>query len=207
MNMEETRLMMILKGVIIGLSIAAPVGPIGVLCMKRTINQGKLYGAASGLGAASADVVYGLIAAVGLTLITEFLLDQQVWIQLVGGIFLIYLGLQSIRTKANHTNEMKERRGLLGAYITTFFLTLTNPMTILSFLGVFAGISSMDTLKGSSLQVVLGIFIGSMLWWVLLTLIVGMIRQSLSAKSMIWINRISGLVLTLFGMISIINVI
>ncbi|MCM3629916.1 LysE family translocator [Paenibacillus glycanilyticus] len=192
------------SGVLVGLSIAAPVGPIGVLCMKRTINQGRPYGVLSGLGAASADAVYGLIAAVGFTALTNVLVDQQLWIRLIGGIFLCYLGYQSIRALPASGHDPQLNNGLLKAYLTTFFLTLTNPMTILSFVAIFAGIQhSADATIGDSLLLVLGIFLGSVLWWLTLATLVGTVRRALNQRAMRWINVLSGILLLAFGIWSI----
>ncbi|MWC27567.1 LysE family translocator [Paenibacillus sp. MMS18-CY102] len=194
----------LLKGIIIGLSIAAPVGPIGILCMKRTLNQGRTFGLITGLGAATADVAYGLIAAVGFAFITEQLLAWQIWIRLIGGLFLCYLGLQSLRSKPlQHDEEALPRGHLFTAYLTTFFLTATNPMTILSFLGIFAGVNAAGTSHASSIYLVFGIFVGSMLWWLLLTAMVGWIRDTLTSGAMMWINRVSGCLLIGFGLFAI----
>src|SRR5512143_860107 len=130
-----------LRGLIIGFSIAAPVGPIGVLCIRRTLSDGRLYGFVSGLGAATADACYGTIAALGLTIVSTFLVEQANWLRLLGGLYLCYLGLKTFRSRpADRAVEATTREhGLLGAYASTLFLTLTNPLTILSFLAVFAG--------------------------------------------------------------------
>ncbi|EFM12692.1 Lysine exporter protein (LYSE/YGGA) [Paenibacillus curdlanolyticus YK9] len=195
----------LLKGIMIGLSIAAPVGPIGILCMKRTLNQGRAFGIVSGFGAATADAVYGLIAAVGFTLITEQLLAYQTWIRLIGGLFLCYLGLQAIVAKPQlpHQEDAASSRHLLAAYLTTFFLTIMNPMTILSFLGVFAGVNAAGASHGRAVTMVVGIFVGSMLWWLLLAIMVGLIRDTLTRGAMVAINRISGCLLVGFGLYAI----
>ncbi|MGO4106098.1 LysE family translocator [Paenibacillus sp. YAF4_2] len=194
------------SGVVVGLSIAAPVGPIGVLCMKRTINQGRRYGFLSGLGAASADAVYGLIAAIGFTTLTNLLVEQQMWISLIGGLFLCYLGYQSVKALPIGNQEIPLNSGLLRAYLTTFFLTLTNPMTILSFVAIFAGIQhSTEATTGDSLLLVLGIFFGSLLWWLQLAVVIGAIRQALNQTVMRGISILSGIVLLLFGVWSIVS--
>lgn len=192
-----------LKGIMIGLSIAAPVGPIGVLCIRRTINQGRLYGFVSGMGAASADAVYGLIAALGFNIITQLLVEQQLWIRLIGGLFLCYLGYQAMKTTTRDSVDTGISSRLTSAYGTTFVLTLTNPLTILSFIGVFAGISTAEPQTLGSLGMVAGIFIGSLLWWLLLSVIVGSARRMLNGKAVQWINRLSGMVLILFGLFSV----
>src|SRR3712207_2953311 len=129
-----------LEGIIIGLAIAAPVGPIGVLCIRRTLADGRTSGFVSGLGAATADAVYGAIAAFGLTLITDFLLGGASWLRLVGGAFLLYLGIKTFLARPAERAAEVRGGGLPGAYASTLFLTLTNPTTILSFVAIFAGL-------------------------------------------------------------------
>ncbi|RAP77990.1 LysE family translocator [Paenibacillus montanisoli] len=197
-----------LKGIIIGLSIAAPVGPIGILCMKRTINQGRLYGLMAGLGAATADGIYGLIAAFGFDAIASGLMAQQLWIRLIGGLFLCYLGYQSFRSGAADAGaEPRLSRNAAAAYATTFLLTLTNPMTILSFLGIFAGLNVMQASAADSITLVIGVFAGSMLWWLFLSVVIGAIRQTLNARAMRWINRLSAVILLAFGLYSLYQVV
>src|SRR5512147_916819 len=129
-----------LQGLILGFSIAAPVGPIGVLCIRRTLADGRMSGLVSGLGAATADAIYGSVAAFGLTFISGFLIDQKLWLGLLGGAFLCYLGLRTFLSQPAQQVALAQGQGLVGAYGSTFFLTLTNPMTILSFMAMFAGI-------------------------------------------------------------------
>src|SRR4051812_8188873 len=126
-----------LKGLLIGFSIAAPVGPIGVLCIQRTLSYGRLSGLLTGLGAATADGVYGAVAAFGLTVVSSFLTGQQFWFQLIGGAFLFYLGAKNFKATPATKAASKEHKGLLFDYISTVFLTLTNPATILSFVAIF----------------------------------------------------------------------
>jgi threonine/homoserine/homoserine lactone efflux protein len=193
------------KGLLIGLSIAAPVGPIGVLCIRRTLAQGRIVGFVSGLGAATADGIYGLIAGFGLTVITNFLIGQQFWIQLIGGLFLCYLGFKTLRSKANFTQSDTQKKNIVNAFLSVLFLTLTNPMTILSFIAIFAGlgISSSDSNIISSVILVLGVFCGSTLWWVILSSGVGLFRSRISDQSLTVINRLSGLIIMIFGGIAL----
>jgi threonine/homoserine/homoserine lactone efflux protein len=130
----------LLRGLAIGFSIAAPIGPIGILCMRRTLVQGRVSGILSGLGAASADAIYGCIAALGLTLISDLLITQQSWLRLIGGVFLCYLGIKTFLSNPSENATSIRRYGLAGAYASTFLLTLANPLTILSFAAVFAGL-------------------------------------------------------------------
>ena len=194
-----------LRGLIIGLSIAAPVGPIGVLCIRRTLAQGRGYGLASGLGAATADAVYGCVAGVGLTFISSFLVNQQMWLRLVGGAFLCYLGVKTLLAKPAEEAAETRGTGLLGAYGSTFFLTLTNPMTILSFAAIFAGLGVAETGGdyASAAILVLGVFAGSALWWLLLSGGVSLFRSKFTPQALVWVNLISGLVVVGFGVFAL----
>jgi threonine/homoserine/homoserine lactone efflux protein len=196
-----------LRGLLIGISIAAPVGPIGVLCIRRTLAEGRFSGFISGMGAASADAIYGIIAGFGLTFISGFLVSQQNWLSLLGGIFLCYLGIRTFLSTPSEKAAQAESRGLLRNYLSIFVLTLTNPMTILSFAAIFAGLglanSPGDYFSASLL--VLGVFCGSALWWLLLSFGVSLFRNRVTPQWMIWINRVSGLVVFAFGVLALAN--
>jgi threonine/homoserine/homoserine lactone efflux protein len=194
---------LLIKGFIIGFSIAAPVGPIGVLCIRRTLVNGRLAGLLSGLGAATADAVYGAIAGFGLTVIAGFLLRQQSWLSLGGGLFLFFLGLKTaFKQPAERLTSTGNGVGLVEAYASTFLLTLTNPATILAFVAIFAGLglASGPRNYASATLVVLGVFAGSALWWLVLSGSVSLLRSQLTPKRLRWVNRLSGLVITLFGL-------
>lgn len=197
------------RGLILGLSIASVVGPMSVLCMQRTLHRGLLYGLVSGLGIATADGVYGSIAAFGLTLITAFLVSQQIWIRLIGGLFLLYLGIRTIFTKPAERATSAKANNFLGAYASTFLLTLTNPLTILSFAAVFAGLGVGATTHSvlSAALVVLGVFSGSTLWWCILTGSLSLLRGKFTSAWLLWINRISGGVITIFGLLALLSLI
>jgi threonine/homoserine/homoserine lactone efflux protein len=192
-----------LRSILIGLSIAAPVGPIGVLCIRRTLADGRLHGLVSGLGAATADAFYGFVAAFGLTLISDFLLNQSDWLRLVGGAFLLYLGVRTLRATpaADPALVSPVQRGLFGAYGSTFALTLTNPMTIFAFMGIFAGLGG-DTASSYSAAavMVLGVFAGSALWWLTLSGGVSLLRGRFDTRLLGWVNRLSGVVILLFAL-------
>lgn len=191
----------LLKGLVIGFSIAAPVGPIGVLCIKRTLANGRMSGLVSGLGAATADALYGAIAGFGLTLISAFLLDQQTWIRLVGGAFLCYLGLKTFISKPAEQDVRAHGGNLISAYLSTFVLTLTNPLTILSFAAIFAGLGlgATDGDFASAGILVSGVFLGSAAWWLLLSGGVSLLRQRFDQQVMAWVNRASGVIILGFG--------
>jgi len=198
----------LLRGIILGFSIAAPVGPIGVLCIRRTLAEGRASGLASGLGAATADAIYGCLAAFGLTFISSFLVTQQGWLRLVGGAFLCYLGIRTFLTRPTDQAAPARGKGLIGAYGSTFLLTLTNPMTILSFTAVFAGLGLADTggEYGSATTLVLGVFAGSALWWLGLSSIVSLFRTRFDARALRWINRASGIIIAGFGLFALLSI-
>jgi len=198
----------LLRGLAIGFSIAAPVGPIGVLCIRRTLADGWSAGLVSGLGAASADAIYGCIAGFGLAFISNFLVSQQIWLRLIGGGFLCYLGLKTLLAKPAEQAPVDKRNGLLGAYGSTFILTLTNPMTIISFAAIFAGLGLANTRGNyvSAAVLVLGVFTGSALWWLILSSGVGIFRARFNLHGMQWVNRISGVIIIGFGMFALFSV-
>jgi threonine/homoserine/homoserine lactone efflux protein len=197
-------LSLFLRAFIIGISIAAPVGPIGVLCIRRTLANGKLAGFLSGMGAATADMVYGGIAAFGLTTVTTLLVDNAFWLKIIGGGFLLYLGVKTFLEKpAEHAAQAKQN-GMFSMYLSTFLLTITNPMTILAFAAIFAG-TMLGEKMSSPLVMVAGVFAGSAVWWLTLSLGVGTMRNKLTQIHMTWINRFSGIIITAFGIFALVN--
>lgn len=192
---------LILRGIVIGFSIAAPVGPIGVLCIRRTLAEGRVVGLATGLGAATADALYGCMAAFGLTALTNRLVGAGLWIRLIGGAFLLYLGIRTLLAKPGERAAAASGSGLAGAYLSTFVLTLTNPMTILSFLAVFAalGLGSTHPEPLAAVSLVVGVFVGSALWWLGLSGMVSMLRSKFDSRALRWVNIGSGLVIVAFA--------
>jgi len=194
---------LLVRGYVIGLSIAAVVGPMCVLCMRRTLTHGWRYGVISGLGVATADMLYGALAAFGVTAITSLLVSLQLWIRLIGGGFLIYLGLTAMLSKpAVRSAAAAPATSLPGAYLSILLLTLTNPLTILSFAAVFAGIGlgvGQHT-PLAALLIVIGVASGSASWWALLTGGVSLLRARLTPRWLVWINRFSGCVILAFGL-------
>jgi threonine/homoserine/homoserine lactone efflux protein len=196
---------LIVRGFILGFAIAAPVGPIGLLCIQRTLNQGQLVGLASGLGAATADAFYGAVAAFGLTLVSAFLIEQQFWLALVGGLFLCYLGVRTFLASPAERAANSEAKGIGGAYMSTFLLTITNPMTILAFVAIFAG-AGLAAAGGTALAaawMVVGVFLGSAAWWFLLSGGVSLLRSHINATVLLWVNRAAGAILVIFGVLAI----
>lgn len=193
----------LLAGGLVGFSIAAPVGPIGALTIRRTLADGRLVGLLTGLGAATADAAYGAIAAFGLTFVTSVLVAQQTWLSLLGGAFLCYLGITIFRAAPAAPSPAAPVRSLLAAYASTVLLTLTNPATILSFMGIYAGVGLGGGAAdyGQALAFVAGVFAGSAAWWLLLTFAVASIRERVTATGLRWVNRISGVLLAGFGLV------
>jgi threonine/homoserine/homoserine lactone efflux protein len=196
------------KGLIIGFSIAAPVGPIGILCIRRTMAAGRLYGFLSGIGAATADAFYGSIAAFGLTFISDFLIQQKFWLGLVGGFFLCYLGITTLLSKPSQNSPQVGSGNLVNAYGSTFVLTLTNPLTILSFAAIFVGfgLAKVDRGYNSAALTVFGVFLGSSFWWFLLSSLTGLFRNRINIPMLVWVNRIAGFLIFGFGVSAIISV-
>ncbi len=194
-----------LKGFALGFLIAAPVGPIGVLCIRRTLADGRLIGFLSGLGAATADMTYGSVAAFGLTAVQNMLAAQQFWLHLIGGIFLIYLGIRTfVMRPVEKPASSGMARGALSAYLSTLGLTLTNPATILSFTVIFAGLRLAET-NGSiaaATFLVTGVFLGSCTWWLTLSSIVGSFRERFTQEWLVWVNRLAGAVIAGFGAVA-----
>jgi threonine/homoserine/homoserine lactone efflux protein len=203
--------MLLLRGIIIGFSIAAPVGPIGVLCIRRTLAEGRVSGFVSGLGAATADAIYGCVAGFGLTFVSKTLTNPQVqvWLRLIGGLFLCYLGIRTLLSRPSEQAASAQGNGLMGAYGSTLFLTLTNPMTILSFAAIFAGlgVASAGRSYGSATTLVLGVFAGSGLWWFALSGLANLFRNRLDSGTLQWINRISGIIIAGFGAAALVSLI
>lgn len=199
------------RGFVIGLSVAAPVGPMAVLCIRRTLARGRAAGMLSGFGIATADALYGAIAAFGLTSVSSLLIDLQDLVRLIGGAFLIWLGWKTLRTRAAAVSISADRGGAhgAGAYLSTFGLTLTNPTTILSFVAIFSGIGfvSDDVGTASAAALVVGVFSGSALWWVFLICATAILRGQLTAGRLTAVNRLSGLVILTFGGIALLSVI
>lgn len=197
------------KGIVLGLSIAAPVGPISILCVKKTMSSGFKIGLISGLGAATADAVYGIIAGLGLSAITAFLMDYRTVLQILGGLFISYLGIKSLLLASGTENaEPAPRKSSLNSYMVTFLLTLSNPMTIIFFLGVFgaSGVLLSHTSTGMPLLVG-GIFLGSALWWVFLTWITALFKINLTEGRfrLALFNKLAGLVMLCFGVIALVE--
>jgi threonine/homoserine/homoserine lactone efflux protein len=195
----------LLKGIAIGFSLAAPVGPIGVLCIRRTLAHGSKRGLIVGLSAASADMLYGMVAAFGVTLVSDFISSQQHWIRLVGGFVLLILGYRTFRSHPATDTEINGTNGHTRLFISTFLLTLTNPMTMFAFAAVFAGIGVEKVLSShwSATLLVAGVFLGSMSWFTLLTALVHFFKEKVTHDGIVLVNRIAGSLLILFSVFAL----
>jgi threonine/homoserine/homoserine lactone efflux protein len=198
----------LVQGWLLGFAIAAPVGPIGVLCIRRTLSDGRLVGFLSGLGAATADMLYGAVAAFGITAVQTLLVEQQTWLHIVGGVFLLYLGARTFfALPAAQAASVRDGQSRLLAYLSTLGLTLTNPATILSFTLIFAGFrlgASTGDLSSAALLVT-GVFLGSASWWLFLSGVVGMLRQRFTPGWMRWVNRLAGTLILVFGVAALLQ--
>jgi threonine/homoserine/homoserine lactone efflux protein len=198
--MATQLLLDLIKGAIVGVVIALPLGPVGVLCVRRTLFEGPSYGFVSGLGAATADSLFGVIAGFGLTIVRDFLLGYQDWLGVGGGVFLLVVGIRALARAPEAELGPVGDEALFAAYASTFALTITNPITILAFAAIFAqiGVSSESGYLDTGLLVI-GVFLGSLIWWLGLSFGIAALHRRLGFFNLAWLNRISGAVLALSG--------
>jgi threonine/homoserine/homoserine lactone efflux protein len=199
-----------LKAVLIGFFLAVPIGPVNLLCIRRTLLGGRIIGFISGLGAAVADTFFAFAAAFGLSFVTNFYLQEEKWLQFGGGIFICILGIASILS--NNSGQLEKNgigRGGVQAFFSSFFLTLTNPITILAFAAAFAGFGliSQDEGRTSAALAVTGVFLGSTVWWFTISTISSILRKRLNGHVIHRITQISGAVIALFGVLILFGVI
>jgi threonine/homoserine/homoserine lactone efflux protein len=189
----------LLKGLGIGFAIAAPIGPINLLCLRRSLTEGRRVGFVSGLGAAAADTTYAALAAVGVTTVISFVLGHSVWLHLFGGLFLVVLGVLTMRAQPPPRATVAPIRvgRFRGVFFSTYLLTLTNPMVLIAFTGAFAafGLDWQSSRALDVLELIGGVFVGSSLWWLTLTMLAGTFRHHLDDGRLRWINRIAGAVM------------
>ena len=193
------------KGLIVGFCLAAPVGPIAAICVQRTIAKRWLSGIVSGLGAAAADAVYGAVAAFGATIISEFLITEHEWLQRVGGVILLMLGarLLLMRPVERTNGGAPKNRGLAGDFLSTFVLTLTNPMTFVAFAAIFAtmGIGAVHGRPMLTAELVGGVFAGSAFWWIVLCAGAFALRRHFDFKRLVFVNRATGVFVIAVGLV------
>ncbi len=198
----------LLKGAIIGFSLAAPIGPVGMMCIRRTLTHGHLRGFVSGLGAATADSVYAIVAAFGITLISNFIIAHEYSIRLVGGILLILLGIRTLLIHPVEKDPENRLNGHAGAYATMFLLTFTNPMTLFAFAVVFAGIGA-GSAVGNTLTatfLVAGVFLGSALWFLFITTAVHIYKDKFKLWGLKIVNMIAGSFILLCGIVVLVSI-
>jgi threonine/homoserine/homoserine lactone efflux protein len=194
-------LYLLLKGIAIGIAIAAPVGPVAILCIRRTIFYGRRYGFASGLGAVTADMVFGTIASFGVVAISDPLIAHQTVLRIVGAVFLLVLGIATWRRRPPKGDSQTSGQ-LARSYLSALFLTITNPITILAFTAIFAGfdVIGADMSYVDGLELLLGVLTGTLAWWGSLTLFAGLFRRREPDEEFAWLYHLSGGLLIVFGL-------
>lgn len=193
----------LLKGLAAGLAISASVGPVNVLCLSRTLTKGRKAGLISGFGAATADTIYGAIAGFSIQWVVGFLLREENWIRLFGGMLLIALGVFYYLRRPKGLRETREEKTTQSDWVSAFFLNLTNPATVLSFMAVLTALGFSERTWWQDFTLVLGIFAGAMLWWTTLAAVVDHFRDQLSDGFTVWMNRVAGVAIGGFGVVTL----
>ena len=190
------------SGIAAGFVIAFPVGPVGVLCIRKALADGRGAAFVAGLGAAVADTFYGAVAALGISVILDFIIGHQYSLRAVGGVVLTLIGLQTFRSRPVLGCAPAKGAGLVKDFVSTFLITLTNPATILAFLSVFATVGAFHAKRSvyESWVLILGVFLGSALWWLVLSGAVSAVRSRFSQVWLTWTNRVSGILLVVSGL-------
>jgi threonine/homoserine/homoserine lactone efflux protein len=201
---------LLLKGLAVGLVVAVPLGPVGLLCTQRVLANGRMHGLVSGLGAATADAIYACISAFGLTLVSGFMVQQSMWFRLFAGFFICLLGIRIFLVKRTKGGPLAEKLCHFNNYVSTLLISLSNPMSFLVIAGLFAGlgITGLGAKRGDSVLPVAGVFLGSMFWWITLSIFVGMLHKRLGDNTLGSLARIfGGIIITIGIAIIIITVI
>jgi threonine/homoserine/homoserine lactone efflux protein len=198
----------LLKGLIIGFAMAVPIGPLGIMCIRKTLAEGHSRGMIIGLGAATADSIFGAIAAFGLTFISDAIVNQHMWLHLIGGGLLLFLGIRTFRAKRKDAIVPFDNQGLFPSYVSSFLLALTNPVTIFAFVAVFAAFGlGHKLIIVSACILVLGVFVGSCLWFLALGYVSTLFRHKLDSDGLRWVNRISGVLIIASGIAALVSTI
>ncbi len=202
-------LTLFLKGLVIGFVIAAPVGPINIMCVRRTIVHGRMAGLVSGIGAAVADTLLGAIAIFGLAFVMQFVIEERFWLALAGAIFLAILGFRSLFRRPPKLVSARDPTSLIGDFTSTLFLTLSNPITILSFFGIFAafGVNPDEVIGPDDWAALLGVFAGAMAWWLTVIGLAGMFHGRFTETGLMWANRVTGIIMLAFAAVVLVEVV
>jgi threonine/homoserine/homoserine lactone efflux protein len=192
------------KGLFLGLLVSVPLGPVGVMCIQRTINRGLKSGIVSGLGAAAADTFYAIIAGVGFGFIVSFINREKYWIQLIGAIVILAIAVKTFYTNpaVELRNQRNKKKKPMEEFLSVFFITLSNPVPFFVFLASFAGFNMMDenTNYLSGILLIGGIFTGAIAWWYILSLVISKFRSRIRLKNIWWLNKIMGVIIFICGL-------
>jgi threonine/homoserine/homoserine lactone efflux protein len=190
-----------IKGLLVGIIVAAPMGPVNILCIHRTITCGRIAGLTAGMGAALGDAAFALVAALGITAVSAFVEAHEAWFRVPGGIMLLILGFKLWLSHPHYEQRDTNGQSLLRSLFATFLLTISNPITIAAFLALFVAWGMSSGLNmGASAEVVLGVLAGSAMWWVALVIIIGMLHRKIEDRYMLLLNRITAGAVVAFGL-------
>ena len=205
---QVTILDLLVKGIIVGVVVSAPLGPVGVLCIQRTLNKGRWYGFVTGLGAALSDICYALLTGYGMSFMDELILKHQMFLQVVGSIMLLAFGIYTFRSNpVKSLRPTSNNRGsLLHNFVTAFFVTLSNPLIIFLFIGLFARFSFVMPGSPLGFQLVgyLAIILGALIWWFSITYFVNKVRTRFNVRGIWILNRIIGVVVVIASVVGIV---
>lgn len=195
--------MLLLKSIILGFSVSAPVGPIGLLCIQRVLSHGKAAGILTGFGAVTANIIYASIAAFGFSVVSAFLIEQQLLLRIIGAVFLFYLGNITFLKQPAGTAANLRAECHLGMYLSTFLLMITNPVTILNFAAMFAGLGFDQAAEAemAAMTLIIGVLIGAATWWVFLSFAVSLFKNKITPYLGL-VNKIAGILMIILGILS-----
>jgi threonine/homoserine/homoserine lactone efflux protein len=200
---------LLIKGIFMGLLVSIPPGPVGAMCIKRTIHRGIRSGVISGIGAATADTLYAIVASLGVSYVINFIEQERYWIQLVGAAIILLIAIKLFYTNpaVEFRNNRTKKANLFEEFLSVFFITLSNPLVIFIFIALFAGFNMLDGPDRyiSSLLLIGGVFSGAMLWWLLLSVIIDRFRTRIRLKNIWWLNRILGIIVFCCGVFALLK--
>ena len=199
----------ILTGILIGICVSAPVGPLGVLCIQRTLSRGKLHGFMTGLGATTSDIIYALLVSLGMSFILDFINTHQFLIQIIGSIIIllfgIYLFLKKPKNQLPQIKKSHSKGDLISDYLSAFGLCFSNPLIMFLFIGLFARFQIIESGNiSNNIIAFISIIIGAIIWWILLTMIVGYFKNKFKLRELRIINKITGSIIIILSIIGII---